>query len=85
MLVHAETLGEVSETVIKGPFQIIVEFIDDAFYIAGIVLLIAAIHQFKRHRQCPQEIPISTPIVYLLLALVLILLPLIYKYTHGGM
>ena len=71
-------LGSMAESMVQGPLTIIMNFIDDACYIAGIIMILVGFNKYLRYRQNPQETPISTPIVYFLLGAAVILLPLVY-------
>lgn len=78
-MVWAETgLGSVAESMVQGPLTIIMNFIDDACYVAGIIMLLVGFNKYLRYRQNPQETPISTPIVYVILGVAIILLPFVY-------
>lgn len=71
-------LGAMAGQVIEGPMAILYQFMDDACYITGIVLIVIAFGKYMRHRDNPQEVPLSVPIIYLILAICIILLPLTY-------
>jgi hypothetical protein len=71
-------LGSMAGQVVEGPMSILLNFMDDACYVAGIILLVVGFSKYLRHRENPQEVPLSTPIVYIILAVAVILLPLIY-------
>ncbi|MGD9108389.1 MAG: hypothetical protein PVI75_04380 [Gammaproteobacteria bacterium] len=78
-MVWAQTgLGSMAESMVQGPLTIIMQFIDDACYVAGIILILVGFNKYLRYRQNPQETPISTPIVYFLLGVAIILLPFVY-------
>ena len=80
---EATGLGRMASHMIQGPMTILMHFIDDACYVAGIVLLLVGFNKYMRHRQNPQEIPISTPIVYFILGIVIILLPFSYYLVQA--
>lgn len=71
-------LGTMAEHMVQGPLTIIMNFIDDACYVAGIIMILVGFNKYLRYRQNPQETPISTPIVYFVLGVAIILLPFVY-------
>jgi hypothetical protein len=71
-------LGSMAESMVQGPLTIIMNFINDACYVAGIIMILVGFNKYLRYRQNPQETPISTPIVYFLLGVAIILLPFVY-------
>ena len=63
-------IGDIAGHFVTGPMQIIMKFMDDACYLTGIILLVVGFTKYLRHRRNPQEVPISTPIMYFILAIV---------------
>jgi len=70
--------GAMAGQIVQGPLTIVMNFMNDACYVAGVVLLLVGFNKYLRYRQNPQETPISTPIVYFILGVVVILLPFSY-------
>src|SRR5689334_19853264 len=52
-------------------------------YVAGMAFAVGAIAKFKQHKENPQQMPLSTPIVLLFIGIALIFIPAIFK-TGGG-
>jgi len=75
--------GTMASHMVQGPMTILMHFIDDACYVAGIVLLLVGFSKFMRYRRNPQETPISTPIVYFILGVLVILLPFSYYLVQA--
>lgn len=76
--------GKMAGQLVQGPMTILMSFMDDACYVAGVVLLLVAFNKYLRYRENPQETPISTPIVYLVLGIGIILLPLAYYLAQAA-
>jgi len=53
-------------------------------YIAGAGFLAGAVLQYKYHRDNPQQVRLSTPILLLILGLVLVCLPLLTKLSSAS-
>ncbi len=62
--------------------EILIQGMYGVFYIVGIALLLSALIQYKQHRDNPMAVPISKPIVLLLLGVIAILLPAAGEYLH---
>ena len=77
-------LGTIAHQMVEGPMTIIMGFMDDACYVAGAVLLLVGFTKFLRYRQNPQETPLSTPIVYAILGIGVILLPWAYYLVQAA-
>lgn len=52
--------------------------------IVGIGLIFASFLQYKQHRMNKLLVPISKPIMWLILGIVLVLVPILGHYTEGG-
>lgn len=52
-------------------------------YIAAMVVMVSATMKYRIHRQNPQQIPLSTPITELILAIVLAAIPTVTRITDG--
>lgn len=71
---NAVTLGEVS-TNLMGPTEILTKIMILGCYVVGIALLIMAIAQYKQHKHSPKLVPLTTPIILIILGLIAIGLP----------
>jgi hypothetical protein len=76
--------GRMASHLVRGPMTVLMSFMDDACYVAGVILLLVAFNKYLRYRENPQETPISTPIVYLILGIGVILLPLAYYLVQAA-
>ena len=60
---------------LMGPMQGLAHMLNLASVICGTGFLLAAILQYKKHRDNPQEVPLSRPVTYMILGLALVILP----------
>ena len=72
----ALTIGDAAEN-LMGPTEVITKFVLFACYVVGIALCLAAIAQYKIHRQSPKLVPLTTPILLVLIGIILIFIPII--------
>ena len=72
--VGARSLAEISGTLTIGA-DIIVKMMWAACIITGIVLIAASFTQFQIHRYNPKLVPLTTPILYLILGVIAIAIP----------
>lgn len=61
----------------------IAKLITAGSYVAGMAFAVGAIAKFKQHKENPQQMPVSTPIVLLFIGIALIFIPSIFK-SGGG-
>ena len=61
----------------------IIAIIMAILYIAAMGVFISATMKYRIHRQNPQQIPLSTPLTELILAIVLAAIPTVSKITNG--
>jgi hypothetical protein len=80
-IAYADGLGQISDNLVAGPLSIIHSFMDASCYIVGGILLINSYSRYRRYKISPTEIPISTVVIYFLLALIVLSLPFIYKLS----
>ena len=73
-LAGAETIGDVSGH-ISGNFAAIADLLSGAAYLAGAALGIQAALKFKEHNANAQQVKLSTPMTYALVAGALLALP----------
>jgi len=77
----AISLGGVADNLF-GTADLLSKFMAAACITAGTVLIVTAATQYKIHRQNPKLVPLSTPITYILLGLVLIGIPFVSSIFH---
>lgn len=68
------SLGDVADSLMT-PTEIITKLTVVASYIVGVGLLIFAIAQYKQHRQSPKLVPLTTPIMLVILGVCALLIP----------
>ena len=78
LAVVAGDLGAVAESV-GGTLDEVAKLITGAAYVAGMAFAVGAIAKFKQHKENPTQIPISQPIVFLLVGIALMFCPQIFK------
>ena len=61
-----------------GPIVFLRYLLDAASFIVGAAILLSAFFRYLRHRQNPQEAPLSTVIFWAILGLILIAIPLLH-------
>jgi intracellular multiplication protein IcmD len=71
-------LGEMAENV-TTTLGSGAKLISGLSYVAGLMFSIISILQFKAHKDAPQSVPISKPIVYMFVAVGLLFLPGLFK------
>lgn len=64
-------------TTITGQAKSIATLLNVAAYVAGVGFALAGILQFKAHKENPQGVPLSKPIVLIIVAACLLFLPTI--------
>ncbi|PCH57321.1 MAG: type IV secretion protein IcmD [Legionellales bacterium] len=64
---------------VKGQLGAIAELLVMAAYVSGVGFSLMGIVQFKAHKDNPQQVPLSKPIVYLIIAACLLFLPSIME------
>ena len=69
---------------ILSPAAGLTELIYILCYIAGSGLLVGAVLQYKYHRDNPQQVRVSTPIVLFILGLVIVFLPFLTKLSSAS-
>ncbi len=69
---------------LMGPVEVVAGFLTGASIAAGLACLFGAFVRYMQYRTNPLAHPIGTVITMLILGLLLLLLPLIYKLTESG-
>lgn len=78
---YAATLGDVARALSTGG-GILQKLLWAACIVVGILLIAAAFTQFQIHRRNPKLVPLTTPVMYLILGIVAIAIP--FMDTMGG-
>ncbi len=76
-------LGGIANNLME-PVAVVASFMVSVALIAGFTCLLAGFLRYMQHRANPLAHPISTVIILLVLGTMLLLLPLIYKFTESG-
>lgn len=77
------SLATASQNVLT-PLTFFTKAVYNICYIFAIILLVSSISLFHRHRLSPNEVPLSRPIVVLLLAIVIALVPIIGQLSESS-
>lgn len=83
MQAQADNIGQVSVNIL-GPAKGVAHAINAACYIMGVGFLLAALLQYKYHRENPQQVRISTPIFLVLMGLFILAVPFVAMHSSGG-
>ncbi len=70
----ATDLNDITATLMT-PTLIITKMMVFACYVVGAILIFAAIAQYRNHRQSPKLVPLTTPVLLLVIGIVLLLFP----------
>lgn len=62
-------------TQVTGQANSIATLLNVASYVAGVGFALAGVLQFKAHKESPQQVPLSKPIVLIIVAACLLFLP----------
>lgn len=68
------SVGSISEEMM-GPTEILTKLTVVASYIVGVGLIVFAIAQYKQHRRSPKLVPLTTPILMLILGVICVVIP----------
>ncbi len=77
------SLGDLSDQLFV-PLSVLVSTIYNISLVVGIALLFGALIQYKNHRENPGQVVISRPILLLVFGLILIVLPLLAKFSASA-
>jgi len=75
---EAANIGAMADTMTES-FGNIGSLFIAAAYIAGFALTVAAIFKFKAHKDNPQQVPLGTAIALLVIGVLLVFLPALFK------
>lgn len=77
------SIAEISNH-LMAPTQGFSSFVTAVAFVAGIGLLIGSFIQYRDYRRNKGGVPLSTPVTFFILGLVMILVPLISQYSAGA-
>jgi intracellular multiplication protein IcmD len=80
----AESLGDVAANV-TASLSNIAKLISAASYVAGVGFALMGLLKFKAHKDQPQQVPLSQPIVLIAIAAGLIYMPSVIKMAGATM
>jgi hypothetical protein len=78
-----ESLGDVAQN-LMAPTAIVTKLVDVACYMIGIAFVLVSFAQYKIHRQSPKLVPLTTPILLLVLGIVALMIPYTTKVSETG-
>lgn len=73
---YATTVDEIT-TKLDTPMVIVTKVLIFCCYVVGAILIFAAIAQYRNHRQSPKLVPLTTPVLLLILGVGLLFIPYI--------
>lgn len=79
----AAGIGDIAENMME-PVSVLSNFIGSASLIVGICALFAAFLRYMQHRVNPLSAPLGSVIMLIIIGIVLLCLPFIYKLTDSG-
>jgi hypothetical protein len=68
------SIGDIAENLL-GPTSIVTKLVEIACYIIGLAFILVGIAQYKIHRQSPKLVPLTTPILLVVLGFVALGIP----------
>ncbi len=77
---HAISLGGLANAAM-GPVSILRYLFNAASVMVGVFFFIASWQRYLKHRRNPQETPLSTVVVFFILAIALVTLPFLHQLT----
>jgi hypothetical protein len=78
----AANIGAAAESALE-PVGFLSSFISNMCYVIAVVLIVGSFMQYKRHRDNPTEVRLSTPVMLLLLGLIIGAIPLLPQYLSN--
>lgn len=79
----ANSLGELSDRMML-PLSVLTSALYNISLAIGIALLFAALIQYKNRKDNPGQVPISRPIALLIFGVILIVLPILAKFSESA-
>lgn len=80
---YADSIGDLADN-LMGPVAGLGKILNAICFIAGTGFILGALLQYKYHRENPQQVRISTPIVLLCLGLIIIAIPMVAYFSESG-
>jgi hypothetical protein len=79
-----KSLGELSDELLL-PLSVLTSGLYNISLVVGIALLFGALIQYKNHRENPGQVLISRPITLLIFGVILIVLPILAKFSASSL
>lgn len=76
-----ESINQIADRLISGPFAIVENVFDQAAYILALILFIATYYKYKRFRKNPLDTPLGVVFGYAILSLAIFSIPFIRHLT----
>ena len=80
----SDSLGDLSDKLLL-PMSLLTSALYNMSLAIGIALLFGALIQYKNYRNNPSQVPLSRPITLLVFGLVLLILPILTKFSEGAL
>ena len=80
---YAASLGTLADN-LMGPMSGLGHIMNGIFYVAGVGFLLGGLLQYKYHRENPQQVRISTPLILIFLGLVILAVPIVAMLSESG-
>lgn len=80
---NSTSLGDIANTLLQ-PTALVTKLLLLACYVIGIALILMAFAQYKIHRQSPKLVPLSTPIILLVLGVIALMIPYVTNQFETG-
>ncbi len=77
----SSSIGGIADNLL-GPAAGLTKVMFGICFVLGVGLVVGGIVQYKYHRENPQQVRLSTPLLMWFLGLILIAIPLVTKYYH---
>lgn len=77
------SIGDVADNLL-GPTSIVTKLVEIACYIIGLAFILVGIAQYKIHKQSPKLVPLTTPILLVVLGAVALGIPYTTKMGKTG-
>ena len=80
----SDSLGDLSDKLLL-PMSLLTSALYNMSLAIGIALLFGALIQYKNYRNNPSQVPLSRPITLLVFGLVLLILPILTKFSESAL
>lgn len=80
----SDSLGDLSDKLLL-PMSLLTGALYNMSLAIGIALLFGALIQYKNYRNNPSQVPLSRPITLLVFGLVLLILPILTKFSESAL